>query len=841
MFEIITKKFSVTGMTCAACRVNVEKSVEKLDGVDSVSVNLLSGNMVVDFDESSLLDKDIIDAVISAGYGAAPFCEENAHPSSKNEWDKRKEITTAERKALKKRVIWSLCLLVPLMYVSMGHMMNLPLPAFLSGEKNCLLAAITQLIFTIPVIFINNKFFVSGFRGMIKLSPNMDSLVALGSGASFIYSLVSLYLLAAAVARGDFSAAMGYYHHLYFESAAMILALVTVGKYLESRSKAKTTDSLEKLVDLAPKTAIVIRNGVEISVAAEKIAVGDIIVIRPGDTLPADGVIVEGNGFINQAAVTGESLPIEKTVGDNVICATQNVNGYFKFKALKVGNDTTLSQIIRLVDDAGNSKAPIARIADKVSGIFVPIVILIAILTAVVWLLFGSLRESALMHAVSVLVISCPCALGLATPVAIMVGTGKAARLGILVHSAESLERLHAVDTVVFDKTGTLTEGKPSVTDIVLSAKDLSKDEFLKIAASLESGSTHPYANAICEAYDECSGDPYEVSNFKNIPGRGICGMIDDDEFFAGNLSFMNESGIKVSKITQTVIESLSKKGKTALLFAKNDSLLGVIALSDSIRTSSKDAVSMLHSLGIKTAMLTGDNSAVAENVKNELGIDDAAAEVMPSDKENYIRELQQQGRCVCMIGDGINDAPALARADVGIAIGAGTDIAIETADVVLMKNSIYDAITAIKLSRAVIKNIKMNLFWAFFYNVVGIPIAAGALSSFGINLSPMLASAAMSLSSLFVVTNALRLRNFKGTATEIKNDLEENIMNTVLKIDGMACGHCTARVEKALYEVSGVKTVVMSLEEGTATVTHECEKEVLIKAVEDAGYKVIG
>lgn len=826
-------------MTCAACQANVEKSVKKLNGVEKVAVNLLSGSMTVEFDETVLADSDIIGAVVSIGYGASVYSENLDNSRDMSEWDKRKEKTNAVSKALKKRVIWSLCLLLPLMYVSMGHMVNLPLPSFLSGAKHCLLAAITQTLFAIAIMFINGKFFTSGFKGVIKRAPNMDSLVALGSSASFIYSLASLYLLGYAAVHGDFLGAMNYYHHLYFESAAMILALVTVGKYLESRSKAKTTDSLEKLVNLAPKTAIVIRDGVEVALNSDDIAVGDIVVIRPGDTLPADGVIIEGNGFINQSAVTGESLPIEKTVGDNVICATQNVNGYFKFKALKVGKDTTLSQIIRLVDDAGNSKAPIARIADKVSGIFVPVVMAIALITAIIWLLAGGTTESALTHAVSVLVISCPCALGLATPVAIMVGTGKAARMGILVHSAESLERMHSVDTVVFDKTGTLTVGTPSVTDIVLYAKGITKNEFLKIAASLESGSSHPYADAISAEYKKHSGELYAVTDFTNIPGRGIGGKIDGEEYFAGNITYMKESDITVSMIAKTVVESLSKKGKTALLFAKAGALIGVIAVSDAIRETSKDAIATLHNMGIKTAMLTGDNAAVAENVKCELGIDDVMAEVMPADKENYIRGLQEQGRCVCMLGDGVNDAPALARADVGMAIGTGTDIAIETADVVLMKNSVYDAITAIKLSRAVIKNIKMNLFWAFFYNTIGIPIAAGALSSFGVALSPMLASAAMSLSSLLVVTNALRLRRFKGAT--IYNKTEEKKMNTVLKIDGMACGHCTARVEKALYEVSGVKSVTMSLENATATIEHDCEKAALVKAVEDAGYKVIG
>lgn len=827
-------------MTCAACQANVTKSVKKLDGIRDVNVNLLSGSMTVEYDENIVKSSDIVSVVVAVGYGASADKDRNETTDGfKSEWDKRKQNAKEAEKNLKKRVIWSVVILIPLMYVSMGHMVGLPLPSFMSGEKNNLLAAITQLIFTVPVIVINSKFFVSGFMGIFKRSPNMDSLVALGSTASFVFSLFSLYAMAYNVVNGNFDVANIYYHHLYFESAAMILALVTVGKYLESRSKSKTSASLQKLIDLAPKTATIIKDDKEIIVSADSIVAGDIIVIRPGDVIPADGVIVEGKGFLDQAAVTGESLPVEKGIDDSVVCATKNVNGYFKFKAVKVGNDTTLSQIIRLVDEAGSSKAPIARIADRVSGIFVPIVIGIAVVTAIVWLALGQGVETALMHAVSVLVISCPCALGLATPVAIMVGTGKAANLGILIHSAESLETLHSVDTVVFDKTGTLTEGKPSVTDIELISNDLSREEFLKIAASLESGSTHPYALAILEENKKYNSDIYEITDFSNVSGRGVKGTVKDSEWIAGNQAFMSESGLGVSDSTVAVVDEFSAKGKTALLFAKDGKIAALVALSDEIRASAKGAIKMLSDLKVKTVMLTGDNKSVAKAVKSELNIDEVKAEVMPSDKEEYIRNLQQSGLCVAMIGDGINDAPALARADVGIAIGTGTDIAIETADIVLMKNSVFDAITAIKLSRSVIRNIKMNLFWAFFYNVIGIPVAAGALSFLGIHLSPMLASAAMSLSSLFVVTNALRLRNFKGVeSTELKNT-EEIKMTKVIKITGMACGHCTARVEKALIETEGVKSVIMSLEDGTATVETELDNAVLAKVVEDAGYTV--
>ena len=836
MFKIKKQKFSVTGMSCAACQANVQKAIEKLNGVNDVSVNLLSGSMLVEFDTEQLSADEIISAVATVGYGAALQADSDK-TTYKSEWDKRREAAVLEDRRVKRRVISSICILIPLMYVSMGHMVGLPLPWFLSGNRFCLFAAVLQAVLTIAVMIINRKFFSSGVKGIVKRAPNMDSLVALGSAASFIYSAVTLYFMVKSYLDGDFASVAAQYHHLYFESAAMILSLVTVGKFLEARSKSKTNDSLEKLIDLAPKTATVLRDGKETVIPAEELAVDDIIVIHPGDTLPADGIVVEGRGFINQSAVTGESLPVTKDEGDAVICATQNVNGYFKFKATRVGGDTTLSQIIRLVDDAGNSKAPIARIADKVSGIFVPIVIIIAIITAAIWLIIGAGAETALLHAVSVLVISCPCALGLATPVAIMVGTGKAARLGILIHSAESLEQLHNVDTIVFDKTGTLTEGRPIVTDVILYSKSISKDEFLKLAASLESASNHPYALAITEEFKKQPSDYYEVVDFKNVSGRGVGGIVDGHELIAGNAAFMKESGIKVSIIASGVAASLSKKGKTSLMFAEDGAIIGIIALSDKIRETSKSAIEILKEMGVKTVMLTGDNRFVAETVKNELLIDDAIAEVMPADKEAYVRRLQEDGRCVAMMGDGINDAPALARADVGISVGAGTDIAIETSDVVLMKNSVFDVISAIKLSRAVIKNIKINLFWAFFYNIVGIPIAAGAFAFIGINLSPMLASAAMSLSSLFVVTNALRLRKFKGI--EIK-EKDEIYMKTVLKIEGMACGHCTARVEKALYEVAGVKSVVMSLEDGTATVEYECDREDLVAAVNAVGYKVV-
>ncbi len=834
------EKFSVDGMTCAACQSNVQKSVKKLSGVVAADVNLLAGNMTVEYDDAVVSPQNIIDAVSSVGYRAYLFTLENAETSEfKNMWSVRKNKASEAQNALKQRLIWSVVILAFLMYVSMGHMMGLPLPGFFSGN-NFPLAALTQLLLTIPVLFINRKFFITGINGFVKRAPNMDTLVSLGSAVSFIFSLVSLYLMLLSVLSGNINAAREYYHNLYFESSAMILTLVTVGKFLETRSKSRTTEALQKLIDLAPKTATLLKDGKEITVSADSIKSGDIIVIHPGDTIPADGVIVEGRGFVDASAVTGESIPQELSVDSSVICATRNINGYFKFKAQKVGEDTTFAKIIKLVDDAGNSKAPIARIADVVSGIFVPIVIIIAVITAIVWLALGKGVETALIHAVSVLVISCPCALGLATPVAIMVGTGKAANLGVLIHSAECLETLHKVNTVVFDKTGTLTTGKPTVKDIIMFS-EIPVNEFIKTAASLESASTHPFAEAICDEYKKYDDILLPITDFENISGRGIKGKIQGDTWVAGNLAFINEEGIKITEDVQQVISEHSAKGNTVLLFANKNTVIAAAAISDIIRDTSKEVIYRLNKMNINTVMLTGDSWAVAENIKTQLNIDDVRAEVMPADKEEYVRNLQNSGRTVAMIGDGINDAPALARADVGIAIGAGTDVAIETADVVLINNSLLDAVNAIKLSREVIKNIRLNLFWAFFYNVIGIPVAAGAFSWIGLNLSPMLAAAAMSLSSLFVVTNALRLKKFEGIVESKNKEISEGkTMKKVLKIEGMMCPHCTGRVEQALLATDGVDSVVMSLEEGTATVESDLDNSLLTEVVEKAGYKVI-
>lgn len=835
VFKIKNEKFSVGGMTCAACQANVTKSVSRLSGVEDVNVNLLQGNMTVEYNEDTVSSDDIVKAVVSAGYTASLFGTEKAEKGGfRGEWAARRKNAADAVAAMRKRLILSVVLLVPLMYVSMGHMLSLPLPEFVD---NPISTAVLQILLAMPVMFINRKFYISGFKGLVKRAPNMDSLVAIGSAASFLYSLYSFFELVNHTLDGETVMS----HNLYFESAAMILTLVTVGKYLETISKNKTSYALEKLVNLTPKTATVLRDGLEIVVPAEDIRVGDTVVIRPGDVIPVDGTVTDGKGFVDQSAVTGESLPVEKNIGDGVVCATKNKNGHFYFVADKVGEDTTLSQIIRLVDDASGSKAPIARIADKVSGVFVPAVMLIALVTAIVWLLLGKTAEFALTSAVSVLVISCPCALGLATPVAIMVGTGKAAGLGILIRSAESLENLHSVDTVVLDKTGTVTSGTPSVNDIVLIDNTVSKREFLKLCASLEQGSHHPYALAVLDKYG--SNDFYRVDGFTDVAGRGVKGEIKGTLWCAGNKKFMEDEGIAIDTLIGDTAERLANEGKTVLFFSADGVLSGLIAVSDTVRPTSKGAISELHAMNIKTVILTGDNKATADAVKTEVGIDEVVAEVMPNQKEEYVRRLEESGHRCAMIGDGINDAPALARAFVGIAIGAGTDIAVETADIVLMKNSLYDAVNAIKLSRSVIRNIKLNLFWAFFYNVIGIPIAAGVFySAFHLQLSPMLAAGAMSLSSLFVVGNALRLRKFKGISYQNEEIEVKKNMKTTLIIEGMMCQHCKANVEKTLLAVDGVENVTVSLEEKSAVVeskdTLDCS--LLTSAVENAGYKVV-
>ncbi len=736
------------------------------------------------------------------------------------------------------------------MYIAMGHMAGLPLPHFLHGIENALINAIVQMLLTIPVMIINRKFFISGFKGLIKKSANMDSLVALGSFASFAYSVYAVLMMAYAAPRGQLEILSLYSHELYFESAAMILTLVTVGKFLETRSKGKTSDALGKLVDLAPKTANVLKDGVEITIDAEDIKEGDTLVIRPGERIAVDGIVLTGNGFVDQSAVTGESLPVEKSQGNEVISATLNKNGTFTMTASRVGENTTISQIIRLVDEAGSSKAPIARLADKVSGVFVPVVMAIALLTFVIWLLAGSDFSSALSFGVTVLVISCPCALGLATPVAIMAGTGKAAENGILIKSAAALEALGSVDKILLDKTGTITSGEMSVSDVIVTDTSLTESEFITLCAALENGSEHPLAAAVRKKAEALTLP--EVTDFEAIEGKGVKGTINGKSYISGNVRFLKEQSIDYSSIELKIVE-LSNEGKTPLIFACRGKIMGIIAISDTVRDDSIEALRAFKTLGKKTVMLTGDNKKTADFVAKNAGVDEVYAELLPADKEKIVRSLQEQGEKIAFIGDGINDAPALTRADVGIAIGAGTDIALDSADIVLIKNSLLDGAKAVELSKAVMRNIKMNLFWAFFYNVLGIPLAAGVLYPlFALKLSPMIGSAAMSLSSLCVVTNALRLRFFKSKQIkEIKKpdsaEITEpekkgnNIMEKTIKVNGMMCPRCEAHVVKALSAIDGVENAAASHTDGTATVTlsKDVADDVLIKAIVDEGYEV--
>lgn len=864
-----TEKYNVTGMTCAACQANVTRCVQKLEGVEDVNVSLLANQMTVSYDEAQVHPEEIIAAVQKIGYGAAlPQQTEAKESGFRSEWQARKDRAEESRKSMKHRLVTSVVLLIPLMYVAMGPMMGLPAPSFLVGTENALISALTQLLITIPILFINRHFFQNGFKSLFHRAPNMDSLVAIGSGASLVYGIFAMFRMAYGFGHGDMALVHEYAHALYFESAAMILTLVTVGKYLEAKSKSKTSDALGKLVDLAPKNAVVIRGGVEQTIPAEQVIAGDIVVIRPGEGIPVDGVVIEGHGYVDQAAITGESIPVEKNPGDPVISATINKNGTFRFQASKVGEDTTLSQIIRLVDEAGNSKAPIARLADKVSGVFVPTVIGIAIVTAIVWLLVGQSFEFALSNAISVLVISCPCALGLATPVAIMVGTGKAAEMGILIKSAESLENLHAVDTIVLDKTGTITSDHPSVTDIVVLDAAMTEQTFLEEAAAVETGSEHPLAQAVVERAQQSGISIPKAEAFEAQAGRGVRATVRGHAYLAGNVAFMEENNLLVkdaaAQKARDAVTKLAEEGKTPLLFARDGKIVGMIAVADTVRASSRAAIQQFSKMGLHVVMLTGDNRVTAEAIRKELGIEKAISDVLPTEKEANIRALQEQGHKVAMVGDGINDAPALTRADIGIAIGAGTDIAIESADVVLMKDSLEDVATAIDLSRAVVRNIHMNLFWAFFYNILGIPVAAGVLfPAFGLRLSPMIGSAAMSLSSVCVVTNALRLRFFKRKGMEPQvaeppaaslpeinhpsvpgvqelNQQKGTIeMKKVLVVEGMMCAHCQMHVQKALEGVDGVQEAVVDLEKKTATVSlaKEVSDQVLMDAVKDAGY----
>ena len=839
------QKFDVTGMTCSACSAHVEKSVSKLEGVQCVNVNLLQNSMVVEYDDNALGTTDIIHAVESGGYGASVQGENKTQEAPKN-------VAAEEMHHMKRRLIASFCFLIPLFYISMGHMMGAPLPAILLGDENVMIFALTQLFLTIPVLIINKKYYVVGYKALWNKAPNMDSLIALGSAASVVYSVFAIYSMAYAMGHGDLMTAHHYGMELYFESAAMILTLITVGKYMETRSKGKTSEAISKLMDLAPKTATVLRNGVEQEIPVEEVVTGDTIIVKPGQRIPVDGKIIEGFSAVDESAITGESIPVEKQVGDTVIGATVNKSGYFRMTATRVGKDTTLSQIIALVEEAGASKAPIAKLADKVSGVFVPVVITIAVLAAVIWFVAGNQPFSfALSIGIAVLVISCPCALGLATPTAIMVGTGKGAEYGILVKSAESLEIAHQVQTVVLDKTGTLTEGKPVVTDVVL-AKGILRNRLLKQAAAVEALSEHPLAEAIVAYAKEKEVAFEKAENLTATAGQGVEADVAGKHILAGNLKMMQERGIQLGEWEAKAVE-LAEAGKTPLFFAENETFLGIVALADTLKPTSKAAVDAFHQMGIEVVMLTGDNKRTAEAIAKELDIQ-VIAEVLPQDKEREVRRLQEQGKKVAMIGDGINDAPALMRADVGVAIGAGTDVAMESADIILMKSDLMDAVTAIELSHATIRNIKENLFWAFFYNACGIPLAAGVFYPLlEWKLNPMFAAAAMSFSSAFVVGNALRLRLFrpkyaKTTTALPKEDIqkepthkEEIGMKKVLKIEGMMCNHCTGRVEKALNDLDGV-TAEVSLEGKSATVTlsKEVSDETLVQTVTDAGYEVV-
>lgn len=749
------EKYTVSGMTCAACSAAVERAVSQVPGVSSVNVNLLANVMVVEYDESALDASRIIAAVSDAGYAAAPASAEQQRTQAAPVG-----AITDEIAQMKKRVVVSLVFMVLLMYVSMGHMLHLPVPAFLLGLENAGTMALLQFLLTLPVLLVNRQYFQVGFKTLWRRSPNMDSLIAIGSGAAVVYGVFALFRISYGLGHGELDLVARYSHDLYFESAGMILALITLGKFLEARSKGRTSDAIAKLMDLAPKTATVIRDGQEMEIPAADLVVGDIIVIRPGQSIPVDGVIIEGSSAVDESAITGESIPVAKTVGDPVVSATLNKAGAFKFRATRIGEDTTLAQIIRLVEEAGASKAPIAKLADRISAVFVPVVMAIALAAFIIWLLLGYPLEFALTTAVAVLVISCPCALGLATPVAIMVGTGQGALHGILIKSAEALETAHSVDTIVLDKTGTITEGRPEVTDVI-PGPDLKPEELLQLAASLEKPSEHPLAEAVTAKAAQEGLEPAPVDEFMAVPGKGIRAELGGKTYLAGNLAFMQENKIELG-IFAAEADRLAEEGKTPMYFADTRRALGLIAAADVVKPTSRQAIAALESMGLDVVMLTGDNKRTAEAIRRELNLGSALAEVLPEDKEREIRRLQEQGRKVAMVGDGINDAPALARADVGIAIGAGTDVALESADIVLVKNDLRDVVTAVKLSRATLRNIKQNLFWAFFYNSLGIPLAAGLFYPlFEWKLSPMYAAAAMSLSSIFVVTNALRLRKF--------------------------------------------------------------------------------
>lgn len=821
-------QFKVNGMTCAACSARVEKVSSQVAGVQKAEVNLLAGTMVAEVDNLDVADH-IIRAIRAAGYDACIPGKERAEP-----------IRDDALKSMKRRIIVSALFLLLLMYFTMGHMIGIPAPSWYHGTENAIVAALLQLMLTLPVVYLNRSYYTKGLKALWHRAPNMDSLIAVGSGAALIYGIAALFRMAYAMGHGDSEVVAHYSKNLYFESAAMILTLITFGKFLETRAKGKTGDAIRRLMDLSPKTASVKRGNEVIELPVEQVKPGDVVVIRSGGSIPVDGTVISGRAAIDQSALTGESIPVEKSVGDTVAAATINTEGYIEVRVDKVGEDTTLSQVIRMVEQAGGSKAPIARLADKIAGVFVPVVMGIALLTLIIWMLATKDVEFALNCAISVLVISCPCALGLATPVAIMVGTGRGASMGVLFKNAEALENLHKVNTVVLDKTGTLTVGKPAVTDIL--PNNITETELLTVAASLESRSEHPFAKAIIA---KAANIPYpEPTNFETLPGRGVCANVNGVKYYGGNVRLMTELGINIPQYT-----SLTSEGKTPLYFASSDGVfLGAIAAADVLKEDSLDAVKAMKKLRLDVIMLTGDNQKTADAIATKAGITHVIADVLPGDKAGAVEKLRKEGKNVLMVGDGINDAPALVTADVGMAIGAGTDVAIESADVVLMQDSLMGISNAIELSKATIRNIRQNLFWAFFYNCLGIPVAAGVLYPLlQLQLSPMIGAAAMSMSSVFVVTNALRLRFFKQktvkneqTTTESKVIKEEIKMETIIKVEGMMCPHCKARVESVCKAVAGATDAVVDLQEKTVTVSGNAAVAELKKAITDAGYEVI-
>ncbi len=866
------EQYTVTGMSCAACSAHVEKAVSKVPGVTSCSVSLLTNSMGV---EGTASVQEIITAVEKAGYGASKkeSGKKDGRQGIASKEDTLKKSAQEAERAMKWRLAISIGFLVPLMYISMHHMFyewfGLPVPAFVKaafhGNENALAFGFSQFLLLLPILYVNQKYFKVGFRTLFRGSPNMDSLIAIGASAAVIYGCFAIFRIGYGLGHGDMALVEQYSMDIYFESAGTILTLITVGKYLETKSKGKTSAAITKLMDLSPKTAIILKeDGSEEQIPTEDVKEGDVFLVKPGSLVPVDGLVLEGNSSVDESAITGESIPVEKSAGDKVVSATVNKAGALKCRAEKVGEDTTLSQIIRLVEEAGASKAPIARLADKIAGVFVPIVIGIALLAAIIWLIAGAGFEFAMSVGIAVLVISCPCALGLATPVAIMVGTGVGAKYGVLIKSGEALQEARNVDTVVLDKTGTVTEGKPKVTDVIDCSGN--RQEAVAFAAALEKPSEHPLSEAVVGYAKELGIALPEVTEFQAVFGKGIQGKIDGIQYFAGNRKFLEEKSVALTPKQEQKAEQLAEEGKTPLLFGKEENgshrLTAIIAVADTIKESSAEAIRQLMQMNIQTIMLTGDNRKTAEAVRKNLGIQEVIAEVLPGEKEEKIRALKEQGRKVAMIGDGINDAPALASADVGIAIGAGTDVAMESADIILMKSDLRDAVTAIRLSKAVIRNIKENLFWAFFYNSIGIPLAAGILyPMFGLKLNPMFGAAAMSLSSVCVVANALRLRNFKETqkaaaketvkeaAKEADNknasqniSKEEIKMTKTIIIEGMSCGHCTARVQKALETLEGITAVTMSLEQKSAEITldQEISNQLLTQTITDAGYEVV-